>query len=67
MNSLDLFILIPIIAGFTFGLFKGLVKELTSLAAVVLGIYGAKFFSPWLVAVLVKSFDFSVKTAQPTA
>jgi membrane protein required for colicin V production len=67
MNSLDLFILIPIIAGFTFGLFKGLVKELTSLAAVVLGIYGAKFFSPWLVNVLVKSFDFSVKTAQPTA
>ena len=67
MNSLDLFILIPIIAGFTFGLFKGLVKELTSLAAVVLGIYGAKFFSPWLVNVLVKNFDFSVKTAQPTA
>ena len=67
MNSLDLFILIPIIAGFTFGLFRGLVKELTSLAAVVLGIYGAKFFSPWLAAVLVRSFDFSARTAQPTA
>lgn len=67
MNSLDLFILIPIIAGFTFGLFRGLVKELTSLAAVVLGIYGAKFFSPWLAAVLMRSFDFSARTAQPTA
>ena len=67
MNPLDLFILIPIIAGFTFGLFRGLVKELTSLAAVVLGIYGARFFSPWLAAVLVRSFNFSARTAQPTA
>ncbi len=67
MNSLDLFILLPIAAGFTFGLFKGLVKELTSLAAIVLGIYGAKFFSPWLADVLIRSFDFSTRTARPTA
>jgi len=34
MNSLDLIIIIPIAAGFIFGLFKGLIKELTSLAAI---------------------------------
>lgn len=67
MNSLDLIIIIPIAAGFVFGLFKGLIKELTSLAAIFLGIYGAKFFSPWLSDVLIKSFDFSAKTARPFA
>lgn len=65
MNSLDLFIIVPILVGFVFGLFKGLVKELTSLAAVFLGIYGAKFFSPWLADILMKDFHFSVHTAKP--
>jgi len=46
MNSLDLFLLIPITLGFIFGIFKGLIKELTSLAAIVLGVYGAKFLAP---------------------
>ena len=41
MNTLDLVILIPIAVGFVFGLFKGLIKELTSLAAIFLGIYAA--------------------------
>ena len=67
MNSLDIFILIPIAVGFVFGLFKGLVKELTSLAAIFLGIYFSKLFSPWLTGVLIKSFDFSIKMAQPMA
>ena len=67
MNSLDLIIIIPIAIGFVFGLFKGLVKELTSLAAIFLGIYGAKLFSPWLADLLIKSFDFSARTARPLA
>jgi len=67
MNSLDLVIIIPIAAGFIFGVFKGLIKELTSLAAIFLGIYGAKFFSPWMSDVLVNGFSFSVKTARPVA
>jgi len=67
MNSLDLLILIPIAIGFVFGLFKGLIKELTSLAAIVFGIYGAKILSPSVSEVLVKSFDFSSKTAKPLA
>ncbi len=67
MNSLDLFILIPIAVGFIFGLFKGLIKELTSLAAIFLGIYAAKLLSPWLAGILIKSSGFSVKTAHPVA
>ena len=65
MNSLDLFLLIPIALGFIYGLFKGLVRELTSLAAIVLGIYGSKLLAPVVSNILIKSFDFSPKTAQP--
>lgn len=67
MNTLDFLILIPIAIGFIFGLFKGLVKELTSLAAIFLGIYGAKFFAPIVSSMLVHSFHFSEKTATPIA
>jgi len=67
MNSLDLIILIPIAIGFVVGIFKGLIKELISLAAIVLGIYGAKFFSPWFARVLVNTISISPKTAQPVA
>ena len=65
MNSLDLFIFIPIALGFVFGLFKGLVKELASLASIVLGIYGAKLLAPLVSSILVQTFEFSPKTAQP--
>ncbi len=67
MNSLDIFILIPIAIGFIFGLFKGFVKEFTSLAAIFLGIYFSKALSPWLSKILIKSWDFSAKIAQPLA
>lgn len=67
MNSLDLLILIPIAAGFIFGIFKGLIKELTSLAAIILGIYGAKMMAPAVSDILIKSFEFSAKTAKPLA
>jgi len=65
MHNLDLFLLIPIVFGFIFGLFKGLVKELASLAAIVIGIYGAKLFAPMVSGFLIHKFDFSTKTAQP--
>ena len=65
MHTLDLLLFIPIALGFVFGLFKGLVKELTSLAAIVLGIYGAKLFAPYVSDLLVHKFDFSTKTAHP--
>src|ERR1035437_1824837 len=67
MNSLDLLLLIPITLGFIFSLFKGLIKELTSLAAIVLGIYGAKLFAPFVSEILITKFDFSPTTAHPIA
>ena len=65
MNSLDLYLLIPIAIGFIVGLFRGLIKELASLVAIVMGIYGAKLLSPYASHILVSVFDFSLKTAQP--
>ena len=67
MNSLDLFLLIPITLGFIFGLFKGLIKELISLVAIVAGIYGAKLFAPLVSKMLITTFAFSPGTAHPTA
>jgi membrane protein required for colicin V production len=67
MHTLDLTLLIPIVLGFVFGLFKGLIKELTSLAAILLGIYGAKLFAPAIAGLLIHKFAFSDKTALPTA
>ena len=67
MNSLDLVLLIPVALGFIFGLFKGLIKELTSLAAIVIGIYGAKLLTPTISNFLVNKFEFSTRTAQPVA
>jgi membrane protein required for colicin V production len=67
MNSLDLFLLIPITLGFIFGLFKGLIKELISLVAIILGIYGAKLFAPFVSDILINKFSFSPTTAHPTA
>ncbi len=67
MNSLDLFILVPVAIGFVVGIFKGLIKELISLAAIVLGIYGAKFLSPWFAGILEKALSVSYKIAQPIA
>lgn len=67
MNTLDLIILFPIILGFIFGLFKGLIKELASLAAIVLGIYGARAFAPSVSDFFVHTLAFSSKTALPLA
>lgn len=65
MNSIDISILIIIGVGFVFGLFKGLVRELASLAAIVLGIYGAKLFSSLLVPLFINVLGVSEKVAQP--
>ncbi len=67
MNTLDLILLTPIALGFIFGLFKGLIKELTSLAAIVLGIYGAKLIAPIVANLFVTKFNFTSSTASPLA
>lgn len=65
MNTLDLIIILPIAVGFIFGLFKGLIKELTSLMAIFLGIYGARYFSPTVGSYLIEKFGISANKAQP--
>ena len=65
MNKLDLLILLPMAVGFVFGIFKGLIKEVTSFAAILLGIYGAKLLAPVASSILVDTFHFSPVTATP--
>lgn len=67
MNTLDLVLFLPIVIGFIFGVFKGLIKELTSLAAIVLGIYGAKYLGAIVANILITSFGFTPLVAQPLA
>lgn len=63
MNSIDLILFILIAIGFVIGLFKGLVRELASLAAIVLGIWGAKIFSVPVTNWLLSAFNLSPKIA----
>lgn len=67
MSSLDLLLLLPIGLGFVFGLFKGLIRELTSLAAIVLGIYGAKLTAPFVSGLLMDQFHISAGVAKPVS
>lgn len=67
MNKLDVLLLTPIAIGFIFGLYKGLIKELTSFAAILLGIWGAKLLSPFVCNLLEEMFYFSPKIALPLA
>jgi membrane protein required for colicin V production len=64
MSILDIFIIIPIVLGFVFGLSKGLIKELFGLAAIVLGIFGARLFEPQVSQILLSAFDMQVGTAR---
>ena len=65
MNSLDLYIIIPVALGFLIGLFRGLVKEVISLIIIIAGIYLSKLFAPLLANWIVGIFDISLKAAQP--
>jgi uncharacterized membrane protein required for colicin V production len=38
--------LIPLLLGFVFGLSKGFIREILSLAVIFVGIYGSKWISP---------------------
>ena len=67
MNILDVIIIIPIAIGLIVGLFKGFIKELISLVAIILGIWGAKRFEPYVTDLLISWFDIQPATAQPLA
>jgi membrane protein required for colicin V production len=52
MNWLDLLILIPLVAGIFSGYRNGLIGEVASLAALILGIWGSIKFSDWTANLL---------------
>ena len=64
MNTLDLIILLPVAAGFITGLFRGLIKEVISLAVIIIGIYAARLLSPIATTLMIDWFEISPKGAQ---
>ena len=56
-----------ILYGIVKGLFKGLFVEVTSLLALVVGIYGAVHFSKYAAQILSNNFDWSQNTTSITA
>ncbi len=64
MSFIDIIILLPVAYGFVRGLFRGLVGEITSLAAIILGIVGAKLWASTVAMKLVEFFDIGQQGAQ---
>lgn len=61
MNYLDIIIVVMLLASAINGFSKGFIIELASLAALVIGIYVAVFFSDVTADFLVTYFNFSTK------
>lgn len=57
MNYLDILICVPLVYGLFRGFYKGFVIEIATLAALVLGIYGALKFSYITSSFLMEQFD----------
>ncbi len=64
MNTLDLIILFPVAVGFITGLFRGLIKEVISLAVIIIGIYAARLLAPFASGLMVDWFGISPRGAQ---
>lgn len=58
MNYLDILLLIPILIGAWRGFKKGIIIELFTLLALLVGIYAAIHFSDYMVNILKDNFDF---------
>ena len=59
MNWIDLIIVVILILSFVMGFINGLIKEVASLAALILGIWGAIKFSGFTAGKLYDYFDMS--------
>ena len=62
MSIIDIILAALLLFGFIRGLFKGLFVEIASLAALVLGVYGAIHFSHFAAAWLDPKVDWNEKT-----
>jgi Uncharacterized membrane protein, required for colicin V production len=67
MNTFDFVVIIPVVAGLIFGLFRGLIKEVTGLVAIFLGIYISKMLAPTVGVWLVQIFNVSENISVPVA
>jgi len=67
MSVIDIIIGALILYGIVKGLFKGLFVEVTSLLALVVGIYGAVHFSKYAAQILSNNFYWSQNTTSITA
>ena len=61
MNYIDIILIIPIIWFAYQGFKRGLIIELASLVALILGIYAAMYFSGYAADFLVNNFDMGPK------
>lgn len=59
MNWIDFIILILLVFGLARGYINGFIKELASLLALILGIWGAIKFSTWTAAKMYDYFDMT--------
>ncbi len=67
MSIIDIIILVVVAFGLIRGLMNGLVQELTILVALVLGVIGAKMWSPELGQRLSEAFAWSEKVSAAIA
>lgn len=67
MNSLDIYISIPIIIGIIIGFSKGLIKEIIGITILVGGVWLAKIFHHGIGSWLAVKMDISEKTANVLA
>ena len=59
MSWLDILILLPLLIGLIRGLMKGLIVEISSIAAIILGFLGAKWWSAAFASWLMQQFNWS--------
>ncbi len=57
--ALDIIILTPIAFGLVVGIWRGLVKEVTAMGAILVGVIFAKVFAPDLAELLIETFAWS--------
>ena len=59
MSWLDILILLPLLIGLIRGLMKGLIVEISSIAAIILGFLGAKWWSAGFASWLMQQFEWN--------
>ena len=59
MTWLDILILLPLLIGLIRGLMKGLIVEISSIVAILLGFFGAKLWSAAFASWLIQQFEWS--------